>query len=168
MCVCVYKRANHSPATCISAGPVVSLSEWHLRSPMEPSGCVPHTCEKNQPGFGSDSHQTASLPTHTHKEKHTLTHTLRHRHQIQTAQTELFPEANIWHLTNSEATEWCFALRLFKHNTESSLKTSVYKAMDSYEEKTVLLLLITLKSHWMWFQMCVCVCIYLCGTVPWI
>lgn len=112
------------------------------------------------------THIKQPLCPHTHTQRET--HTLTHRHQIQTAQTELFPEANIWHLTNSEATEWCFALRLFKHSTESSLKTSVYKAMDSYEEKTVLLLLIALKSHWMWFQMCVCICIYMCGTVPWI
>lgn len=93
ICACVCKSMHHSPATCLSAGPVVSLSEWHLCSPVEPSGCVPHTCERNQPGFGSDSHQTASLPTHTSNKR---THT--HTHLIQTAQIGQKPISDIYRI----------------------------------------------------------------------
>lgn len=52
-------------ATCALTGRSFTLLVWHLCRPAEPSGCVPHTCERKQPGLGSDSHKTAYLPTHT-------------------------------------------------------------------------------------------------------
>lgn len=166
-----FKSMHHCPTTCISTGPVVSLSEWHLCGPAEPSGCVPHTCERNRPGFGSDSHQTASLPTHT------LTHALTHKHQIQTAQIEQFPEANIWHLTNSGVTErliqkfqqqmlhgWDFPI------TTNSLKqlytklwTAILKAQKTVTSPSVMSVLVEcaiLK------RVCTYACMSKCGAAP--
>lgn len=139
-------------ATCALTGRSFTLLVWHLCRPAEPSGCVPHTCERKQPGLGSDSHKTAYLPTHTDAQARRLR---THKHNDKNNTNGAVSTSKYLTIKEKWGHRINFTLRVSIHHHRWILKAAARKDVDPRQ---------TLCCYCV--CVCVCVCIFFFFFVP--